>query len=384
MNSFEVVVIGAGPSGAFAAYNLAKQGISVAILDKASLPRYKTCGGGIVYRARKLLPFDISEVVERECHQVELNFVKENLSFNHKNTKPVVSMVMRDKFDYLIVNKAKELGAKLFQNTKVLDIQQTKDAVQLKTSNNDFQAKYVIAADGALNQTAKKLGCSYKMKSFSALEAEIETDKATFECYSKSGRIDLDYVPRGYAWVFPKKNHLSLGLGGLGKSINLNLALKQYIEYLGITKIHKIEIHGSMIPTSNSERILSRDRVLFVGDTVSLADPITAEGITNALSSGKIAAEAIVEGSFHIEEVKSLYKKRMKTEILNNLIISDVFHKLIYFYPTLRSSMFRKYGQIFIDKMCAIFMGELSFQDIKKGVTFKKVVDKMKLNISDP
>ena len=71
MKIYDVAIVGSGPSGAATAFYLAQKGIKVCIIEKETLPRYKTCGGGFVYRGRKNLPIDISSVIEREFHQVD-------------------------------------------------------------------------------------------------------------------------------------------------------------------------------------------------------------------------------------------------------------------------------------------------------------------------
>ena len=65
MKSFDVAIIGSGPAGASAAFELSMKGISTVIIEKEILPRYKTCGGGLVYRGRKAIPFDVSSVIDR-------------------------------------------------------------------------------------------------------------------------------------------------------------------------------------------------------------------------------------------------------------------------------------------------------------------------------
>lgn len=106
---YDVAVIGSGPSGASTAFYLAQKGISTVIIEKETLPRYKTCGGGFVFRGRKNLPFDIKEVVEKEFHTVDI-YLGETLHFKTHREKPTISMIMRDSFDNLITQKAKEIG----------------------------------------------------------------------------------------------------------------------------------------------------------------------------------------------------------------------------------------------------------------------------------
>ena len=77
-NSFDVAIVGCGPAGSSAALQLAKYGLKVAILEKSSMPRYKPCGGGIVYKALRYIPVDISSVIEKRCFSVSLGMVSAN------------------------------------------------------------------------------------------------------------------------------------------------------------------------------------------------------------------------------------------------------------------------------------------------------------------
>src|SRR4051794_38793738 len=108
---YDVAIIGAGPAGAAAAITLARRGISVCILERKSLPRYKTCGGGILHRALPLLDVDVKSVTERQCFDVEMN-INRHLRFCVRRDVPIVTMVMRDRFDQLLVQSAQKHGAK--------------------------------------------------------------------------------------------------------------------------------------------------------------------------------------------------------------------------------------------------------------------------------
>src|ERR1043166_352517 len=112
-SAYDVAVVGAGPAGASAALDLARQGVNVVIIEKAALPRYKTCGGGVVGRAMRFLPVDIRAAIEQECYYAELNLLDHNLHFTTQREDPIVSMTMRDQLDYQLVEAARAAGAKL-------------------------------------------------------------------------------------------------------------------------------------------------------------------------------------------------------------------------------------------------------------------------------
>ena len=172
-NSYDVAVVGSGPAGSTAALSLAEEGVRVAIIEKADLPRYKTCGGGITQRAIRLLPVDVSETIERECHTAELNFGTGRLRFLSKRSETIVSMTMRDRFDFVLVSAAREAGADLFSGCMVQDIETTAHRVELLTNRGSLFSRFVIAADGATGVLAKKAGWQESRYLIPALEYEI-------------------------------------------------------------------------------------------------------------------------------------------------------------------------------------------------------------------
>jgi geranylgeranyl reductase family protein len=375
MKTFDVIVIGTGPSGASAAFKLAEGGLSVALIEKEKLPRYKTCGGGLVFRGRKMLPFDIQSVVDSEFYQIELYLKGQSTPIKSPRDFSVISMVMRDKFDELIVNHAKKLGVTLFEEHSLVNLK-FEDNIQVITDKTEIEAKFVIAADGALSKTAKLAGWSEDTRYLiPALEYEVEVKPEVFERLKTEARFDVDFIPKGYAWSFPKKNHLSIGVVSFKRS-KLNLR-QYYADYLSFLKISKEDIiqedaHGFQIPVSCRKDGFVKNNVFLIGDSAGFADPITAEGISNAIYSGNLAAEAIVESKLDGKLAEKLYLEKLNEKLLPELKTSALLAKFFYNQEKIRNILFKKYGQRFSDYMTDIFTGDKSYpQDLMKKIRSK-------------
>ncbi|SEB35252.1 geranylgeranyl reductase family [Tenacibaculum sp. MAR_2009_124] len=373
MNHFDVAVIGSGPSGASTAFHLAKKGISTVIIEKETLPRYKTCGGGFVFRGRKDLPFDITDVVEKEFRTIDI-YLGEKLHFKTEREDPTISMIMRDSFDNLITEKAKEFGATLLENHKLTKINFEDDLIILETSQGKLSANFVIAADGALSPTAKLAGWKEDTrKLIPALEYEIEVSDEDFKRLSKEVRFDIDAIPYGYAWSFPKKKHLSIGVASARRTkINLKKFYKEYLTTLGISDIVSESQHGFQIPVSPRTDGFVKNNVFLIGDAAGFADPITAEGISNAIYSGKLAAEAIIESNQEKDLAGKLYVEKIENQLLPEIKTGLWLSKWFYEQKTIRNLLLKKYGQRFSEAMADVFHGNRSYPtDIKKTIKNK-------------
>lgn len=374
MKSFDVAIIGSGPSGASAALELANAGISAVIIEKEILPRYKTCGGGLVFRGRNSIPFDVSAAIDQEFYEVDTYFAKTKIKFTTKRDQPIVSMIMRDAFDNLIVEKAREKGVTLLQNHKVLGI--TFGEIQtIHTSEGDVNAKFIIAGDGALSPIAKMAGWQETRTIIPALEYEVEVPPADFERLSKNVRFDIDEVPFGYGWCFPKKNHLSIGVGIFVKTkqkIDLKKHYKEYLKSLGINEILSEEAHGFVIPVSPRTDTFVQKNVFLIGDSAGFADPITAEGISNAILSGILAAQSIIESNLDAVGASKLYQEKLENSILPEIKTGVILSKFFYERNKLRNIFIKRFGQALAEAMTDVFMGERSYpKDYKASIRRK-------------
>src|SRR4051812_24689923 len=118
MSDFDVAVVGAGPAGSTAAYRLATAGARVLLVDRATFPRDKPCGGGVTMRAARLLPFSIEPVVEDTIERVECRLAY-GPGFARRTRKPIAFMTQRKRLDHFLLEKAAEAGADVRENTKV-------------------------------------------------------------------------------------------------------------------------------------------------------------------------------------------------------------------------------------------------------------------------
>ena len=363
---YDVAVVGSGPAGSSAARRLAKHGARVLLLEKASLPRYKTCGGGVVGRARRLLPAGVREAVERECSTAELHLLDADLHFSTHRSRPLISMTMRETLDFTLTGMAEAAGAEVRSECEVVGLTLHSDRVELRTAREPVWARFVIAADGAISPLATRAGWPETRPLIPALEYEVSVPDAVLERFSGAARFDFGLVPAGYAWVFPKAAHLSMGVLSTRRgATKLNDFFGRYLQVLDISAhVREIRRHGFLIPVRPRRDTFVRRRVLLAGDAAGLVDPLTGEGISFAITSGRIAAEVVLAERFDETRIRRAYRRELERSVLPELRIGRMLARLIYDHPRVRTSLFRSYGQRLSEAVTDVLMGERSYRAI--------------------
>ena len=357
-----MAVVGSGPAGSISALLLAREGVSAVVIEQETLPRHKICGGGVVRRALGLLPVDVSEAIERECYTAEVNLVSAPFHFVSKREEPMVSMTMRDQFDFLLVSAAKEAGAEVREGCQVKDVRIHGDRVELVTSEGSLFSQFVIAADGARSIVAEKAGWKETRNLAPALECEVVVSDESLEKLSRAARFDFGLMPSGYAWTFPKKNHLSMGVLSMRPGpVKLNQMFEQYLQLINLQGVVSIKRRGSLIPVSPRIDGFAKKRVILTGDSAGLVDPVVGEGITSAVLSGMIAVNALLEGAFREQKVKEFYESELSKKILKELRLGRALAKLIYDYPRLLRRLLELYGQEFTEAVTDVVTGEKTY-----------------------
>jgi flavin-dependent dehydrogenase len=133
---------------------------------------------------------------------------------------------------------------------------------------------------------------------------------------------------------------------------------------LGIRSAEPLKPHVALIPVKPRPGLLARGRILLVGDAAGLAEPISAEGISNALLSGLLAARAITDGAMDPDRVMAIYQRNLEMSILRELGIAERHARMLYEHRHMRNIMFRLMGEIFCEKLIDVTMGEKSFASL--------------------
>src|SRR5215216_5396925 len=226
-NHFDAIVLGAGPAGATAAFELARAGVKTLLIEKQKLPRHKTCGGGLTHKVAAALAFDISSVVERTISSFVLTYKMQRPRLLHSPT-PLVYMVRRSQFDNLLTAKAVDAGAELFDETTVNGILPDDHGVHIGTSRGRYDADFLIGADGALGMTARAVGLMGDRVLLPAVEHEVEVSADVAADWQGKMSLDLGTLRASYGWVFPKEDHFNVGVGGFGHRADFARELRGY------------------------------------------------------------------------------------------------------------------------------------------------------------
>ncbi|MCE9594879.1 MAG: NAD(P)/FAD-dependent oxidoreductase [Planctomycetes bacterium] len=364
-HAFDVAVVGAGPAGTTAAWALARTGRRVVLFEKHALPRYKTCGGGVVVRARKWLPPLEASAFETLASRASLHLHRadgRDLDFESPTTL-TVDLAMRATLDQALVEAAVGAGAELREATQVNGVRVERERVVVASSRGEVGARYVLIADGATGATARLAGWSEPHHGIAALEWELRVDDATWTRFRERTRFDFGDVERGYAWVFAKRAHLSVGVltTRRGKA-ELATDLERYLARLGIVP-REVERHGFVIPLRPRREGAVRGRVMLLGDAAGLADPVTAEGISHAAHSARLAARAIEEGDDDVDRTGALYRRSLEAQILGELVWARRVARVLYRRST-REWLLSRVGDEFVAAMSSIVAGTTTYREL--------------------
>lgn len=310
-----MVVVGAGPAGSSAAIAASRAGVRVALLDRASFPRYKTCGGGLIGPSWRVLDDAQLPILERAFRA---SFTKNGGRYVYREAAtPFLQLTSRELLDSHLVDKAASCGVDVFESTRVRSFEVQAEKVVLTSDEREFAARTVVAADGSTSIFGRRLGTQMAQVD---LGLEVELDAAR-EGSRWDGLIHLDWgpLPGSYAWVFPKGDTLTVGvISAKGYPSATKEYLRAFIDQQGLSSARVLRQSGHLTQARRADSPVGGDRLLLVGDAAGLLEPWTREGISFAVRSGQIAGavcgRAVLDGN--TTTLASDYLGRLGNELL--------------------------------------------------------------------
>jgi geranylgeranyl reductase family protein len=305
--TYDAIVVGAGPAGSTCAYRLATAGASVLLLDRARFPRDKPCGGAVTARALRELPVEIDDVVERVVSRFELR-LRHRRGFSRDATVPLAYMTQRRRLDSHLLAHAVGAGAELREGTSACEVRQ--DGV------DGDSAAVVIGADGANGICRKALACAPEHRHAVALEGNFPHDDASFLRYAERLVLEFGTIPGGYGWIFPKGNHLNVGVGGWkSEAPRLRSHLARLCAAHGLELAALEDLRGHHLPFRTRGAALADNRIALIGDAAGLADPLSGDGIYEAALSAKLAARHAIRILSGEETSFREYARELRAEL---------------------------------------------------------------------
>ena len=335
---FDAIIIGGGPAGLSAAIRFIKnETLNILLIEESdNYINIIKCGEGVwIDQFSKYFHIDESWV---RLNIKRAHFISPNnkaVTFSDKDK--VLGLILdRARFQEDTFNKISQ-KIKTIRGIKASSVKKDGNIFTVKLSNNqEFNAKTIIDASGPFSKFGRQFGIDKKRESepaFYAIVTNIEVDTE-----SVSLQISNEIAPGGYVWEFPidsTTSNIGIVISEENKAFGIKKALNNYIQEKYPTgKI--VSTHGGLIPSFKGGNLRATDGFFSCGDALSLVNPITRSGISEAAHSGAIAADSIilfVNGSLPIENASIKYEKRLKKEYINKIEKITKFKKDFYNIP---------------------------------------------------
>ena len=364
---YDALVVGAGPAGSTAARALARRGASVLLLDRARFPRDKPCGGGVTLRAARHQEIDLSPVVERTVTGARFS-LRLGPAFDRRYEEPLTYMTQRRRLDAHLAEGAAAAGAAFQDGESLRGLELNGGTVTVRTERGSYESRTVIGADGANGLVGRAAGLRLRTEKAVALEGNVPCPDGVPEAWQEAVGLDLGGLAGGYGWVFPKSDHLNVGVGAWRyAAFTLRPKLAALSWRYGFDPTGLEGLRGHHLPVRVPGSPIAGGPVALVGDAAGLVDPLSGEGIHMAFLSGHLAAEAVLRFLAGEAEDLSFYQRAVDRRLQPELTASRKLQELFHFAPPPYLAMMRRSEKLW-RFFCHLIRGDLTYLDFQRMI----------------
>ncbi len=325
MKLWDAIVVGAGPAGCAAAYDLALAGREVLLLDRAEFPRQKACAGGLTLKTVRALRYSVEPIIRQQISHVRLEPDASQATVLRRRSTYCFMTVRRELDDYCF-RQTLAVGAKFQRIRAITAISEDSSGVAITFDGQPLQARFLVGADGVHSRVRQLTSgdAGWFWRAF-ALEATIPLTNAA------EHDLVFDFAPvrDGYGWIFPKGDHINIGLYSYASEEKIDRArLAAYIRNRR-GDATAADVIGQYAGFGAAQHKIGATRIFLTGDAGGFVDPLTGEGIYFAVASGQAAA-ASIEANLSSDTCAHRYFAQVTAQIREDLRISTSAARWFY------------------------------------------------------
>lgn len=311
------------------------------------------------------MDFQVTPVVEQVIRHARITY-KLGGEFTRSFPHPLTYMTMRDRFDNFLTERAVSAGATLLDGFKVNRVDIEHGSAEISGPKELFAGRVVVGADGANSTVAHQLGLLRGAEMAVGLESEVYTGQQSLEMWRSTVSLDFGTIRSGYMWVFPKEDHLSIGVGGYVRyGPRMRELLGRYLQSLRLGSFQQRLTRGHRLMRRRRGMSIQAGPALLLGDAAGLIDFWSGEGIYYALRSSQIAAPAIcdyLEGK--TADLRD-YESSVDDELMPEIRIARTFARIGFCIPRLSYTMLKNSESAW-KAGCQLLRAEKSYHDFRK------------------
>ena len=301
MKHTDVLIVGAGPAGSVCGCLLKKAGIDCLLMDHATFPRDKICGGGLTPKCWKLLD-ELMPEFKYEYNSIrKIRLTVDGIHRCDFETAIELRLVKRKEFDKQLLELYQSLGGEFLQGSFLRYEERDEGLVVTLKSGEQIVCRYLVGADGATSNVRRQLAGK---RDNSTLIMEQYVERSPDNAIEVA--VSREYDPLSYYYRFPNGEFDAIGYGVI------NTAPGSFRQVLAQEHIAETKLRGCYIYLKNDYPL--NDRIILIGDAGGFANRVTYEGIKAAIVTARHAAEAIISGRSFREVNARLFKKMEKED----------------------------------------------------------------------